>query len=127
MLRIAFRLLTFAVLGLAVAAGRADAAEMTAAAPQFRSEPLVAPPAARPAPLFQSEAAVADPAARPVPPPRVQYGCKRIWRCDAQVCEWRRGCWGIYGYMEGPYYNLELARRQWERDGWPVPRRYRDR
>jgi len=54
------------------------------------------------------------------PAPSVQYGCKRIWRCDQQVCEWRRGCWGVYGYMEGPYYSQELARRQWERDGWPV-------
>ena len=55
------------------------------------------------------------------PAPTQAYGCKRIWRCDAQVCEWRRGCWGIYGYMEGPYYTLSLARRQWERDGWPAP------
>jgi hypothetical protein len=23
--------------------------------------------------------------------------------------------------MEGPYYSLNLAQRQWERDGWPVP------
>ena len=51
----------------------------------------------------------------------VAYGCKRIWRCDKEVCEWRRGCWGIYGYMEGPYYSQELAQRQWERDGWPMP------
>ena len=55
------------------------------------------------------------------PEPHVAYGCKRIWRCDKEVCEWRRGCWGIYGYMEGPYYSQELAQRQWERDGWPVP------
>jgi hypothetical protein len=55
------------------------------------------------------------------PEPHVPYGCKRIWRCDKQVCEWRRGCWGVYGYMEGPYYSQELAQRQWERDGWPVP------
>jgi hypothetical protein len=53
-------------------------------------------------------------------PPDVAYGCKRVWRCDAQVCEWRRGCHGIYGYMEGPYYSKPLAERQWERDGWPV-------
>ena len=62
-----------------------------------------------------------------VVPPRVAYGCKRIWRCDAQVCEWRRGCWGVYGYMEGPYYSVALARQQWERDGWPTPSRYRER
>ena len=55
------------------------------------------------------------------PEPHVPYGCKRVWRCDQQVCEWRRGCWGIYGYMEGPYYSQDLAQRQWERDGWPVP------
>jgi len=55
------------------------------------------------------------------PPAHVQYGCKRVWRCDQQVCEWRRGCWGVYGYMEGPYYSQELARRQWEHDGWPMP------
>jgi hypothetical protein len=55
------------------------------------------------------------------PPPIVQFGCKRIWRCDAVVCDWRRGCWGTYGYMEGPYYTAELAKRQWERHGWPTP------
>jgi hypothetical protein len=67
------------------------------------------------------------PAGKATPHPDVAFGCKRIWRCDAQVCEWRRGCWGIYGYMEGPYYSLNLAQRQWERDGWPAPRSYRDR
>jgi hypothetical protein len=56
----------------------------------------------------------------PKPPARVQYGCKRVWRCDTVVCEWRRGCWGVYGYMEGPYYTEELAKRQWARDGLPV-------
>ena len=30
------------------------------------------------------------------------FGCQRVWRCDAQVCEWRRGCNGVYGYVEGP-------------------------
>jgi hypothetical protein len=30
------------------------------------------------------------------------------------VCEWRRGCWGVYGYVEGPYYTSEFAKRQWE-------------
>lgn len=54
-----------------------------------------------------------------VVPPGVAYGCKRIWRCDKQVCEWRRGCWGVYGYVEGPYYSVALAQRQWERDGLP--------
>jgi hypothetical protein len=55
------------------------------------------------------------------PPPRVAYGCKRIWRCDKEVCEWRRGCWGVYGYIESPYYSQELAKRQWVRDGLPGP------
>jgi hypothetical protein len=54
------------------------------------------------------------------PAPNRPYVCKRIWRCDSVVCDWRRGCWGVYGYMEGPYYNVELAKRQWERHGWPV-------
>ena len=54
-----------------------------------------------------------------VVPPGQAYGCKRLWRCDAQICEWRRGCWGIYGYVEGPYYSVALARRQWARDGLP--------
>ena len=62
-----------------------------------------------------------------LPAPIVRYGCKRVWRCDAAVCEWRRGCWGVYGYMEGPYNTLELARRQWERHGWPVPSTQRTR
>jgi len=56
-----------------------------------------------------------------VVPPTTAYGCKRIWRCDKQVCEWRRGCWGVYGYIEGPYYSVALAQRQWERDGLPGP------
>ena len=56
-----------------------------------------------------------------IPAPAVRYGCSRIWRCDSVICEWRRGCFGIYGYMEGPYYTLPLARRQYERHGWPVP------
>jgi hypothetical protein len=51
--------------------------------------------------------------------PRTAYGCKRIWRCDNQVCEWRRGCWGIYGYVEGPYYSVPLAKRQWKQQGLP--------
>ena len=57
------------------------------------------------------------------PAPRVAYGCKRVWRCDAEVCEWRRGCWGVYGYMEGPYYTDRLAKRQWVGDGWAPPAR----
>jgi hypothetical protein len=49
-----------------------------------------------------------------LPPPGIRYGCQRVWRCDKTVCEWRRGCWGVYGYVEGPYYTSEFARRQWE-------------
>lgn len=108
------------VLALLVAASltavgdRANAADAKAvviapASPVIAVEPEAPPP----------DAVVAT---RPLKPePRVAYGCKRVWRCDAQVCEWRRGCWGIYGYMEGPYYSQELAKSQWERDGWPVP------
>jgi hypothetical protein len=59
------------------------------------------------------------------PEPEIHYGCQRIWRCDNVVCEWRRGCWGVYGYMEGPYYTLDLARRQWENHGWPTSSRRR--
>ena len=89
----------------------------------------VAPPAkvVAPAPTVVAPAAteiVAAPGTTVIvtkPEPHVPYGCKRVWRCDQQVCEWRRGCWGIYGYMEGPYYSQDLAQRQWERDGWPVP------
>jgi hypothetical protein len=58
-----------------------------------------------------------------MPAPVVRHGCSRIWRCDAVICEWRRGCYGIYGYMEGPYYTLPLAKRQYERHGWPTERR----
>jgi hypothetical protein len=54
-------------------------------------------------------------------PPEVAYGCKRVWRCDAQVCEWRRGCYGVYGYVEAPYYSKPLAQRQWEQQGLPGP------
>ena len=63
-----------------------------------------------------------------LPPPNVPYGCKRVWRCDAQICEWRRGCWGVYGYVEGPYYTSAFARRQWEAHGWPgYPRNLKPR
>jgi hypothetical protein len=54
------------------------------------------------------------------PPPGIRYGCQRVWRCDKTVCEWRRGCWGVYGYVEGPYYTSEFARRQWEQHGLPT-------
>jgi hypothetical protein len=94
----------------AVAAHAADAKVVVAPAPVVAAPAIVATPV-----MVEGVPVVVT-----KPPPRVQYGCKRIWRCDKQVCEWRRGCWGIYGYMEGPYYSQELARRQWERDGWPT-------
>ena len=99
--------LAFAFLLLAIGALPARAADV---------EVTVVPPAAAIVAPAPAEATVVV----TKPPPHVQYGCKRIWRCDKQVCEWRRGCWGIYGYMEGPYYSQELAQRQWERDGWPT-------
>jgi hypothetical protein len=75
-----------------------------------------------PAPSPAAEDTIIIEEASPVlPAPVVRYGCKRVWRCDGVICEWRRGCWGVYGYMEGPYYTLALAQRQWERHGWPVP------
>lgn len=114
MVRAGMRFLMLSLLAIVVVpAGAADVSPKRAKAAAINQ---AAPPAE------QVEAVTP----RPVPPPRVEYGCKRLWRCDSRVCEWRRGCWGIYGYVEGPYYNLSLARRQWERDGWPTPRRYRD-
>jgi hypothetical protein len=75
-----------------------------------------------PAPTPAAEETIVIEHASPVlPAPFVRYGCKRVWRCDPVICEWRRGCWGVYGYMEGPYYTLSLAQRQYERHGWPVP------
>jgi hypothetical protein len=51
----------------------------------------------------------------------VRYGCQRVWRCDTTVCEWRRGCRGVYGYYEGPYFTSEFARRLWESHGLGKP------
>jgi hypothetical protein len=104
--------LTLLVAGFFAANGSAGAADSNVT--------IVTPPPAK---------AVTTPTVRiettkPIKPaPRVAYGCKRVWRCDTEVCEWRRGCWGVYGYMEGPYYTEQLARRQWERDGWAAPSR----
>jgi hypothetical protein len=110
-----------AALGIAaaalLAAAPGGAADMTVSAPV--PDHVVAPPAiVAPAP----PPVVTGPLA---PPPQVVYGCERIWRCDSIVCEWRRGCWGIYGYVEGPYYTAELARRHWEMHGWPASPRSR--
>jgi hypothetical protein len=82
------------------------------------------PPPVEPVPEPVAPAAVPGPL---LPEPQVQFGCKRIWRCDTTVCEWRRGCWGVYGYVEGPYFTSVFARRQWEAHGLgdPEPRRRR--
>jgi hypothetical protein len=112
MRRFAFAVLLLATGAFAPQAHAADAKVTVAPAPAAVAPAeavVVAPVAVEGVPVVVTK-----------PPPRVQYGCKRIWRCDAQVCEWRRGCWGVYGYMEGPYYSQELALRQWERDGWPM-------
>lgn len=105
----------FALLGVAMA-GPVRAADTAVRATGSHSKVVVAPMVAP---------AVAEGGLATVVPPRIAYGCKRLWRCDTQVCEWRRGCWGVYGYMEGPYYSVALAKRQWERDGWPSPSRER--
>jgi hypothetical protein len=55
-------------------------------------------------------------------PPQVRFGCQRVWRCDTTICEWRRGCWGVYGYLEGPYYTPGFAKRQAEQHGLIFPR-----
>jgi hypothetical protein len=67
--------------------------------PAFAADATVTP-----APVAKHAKVVAPPAGAhaTIVPPRVAYGCKRVWRCDDQVCEWRRGCWGIYGYVESP-------------------------
>jgi hypothetical protein len=102
----------FFALGIVVAAPAvSQAADSTAI--QITRQPA-------PAPAVE-DTLIIQQASPVLPAPIVRYGCKRVWRCDAAVCEWRRGCWGVYGYMEGPYNTLELARRQWERHGWPVP------
>jgi hypothetical protein len=104
----------------ALAALPANAADVTVR-PIVKAAPMAAPVVVEAPP----DAAVAVGPLRPEP--QVRFGCSRIWRCDNIVCEWRRGCFGIYGYMEGPYYSKPLAERQWENHGWPTPshRRYR--
>jgi hypothetical protein len=87
---------------------------------------------APPPPVMVEPAPVPDAVvvARPgplLPPPEVRFGCQRVWRCDTTVCEWRRGCWGVYGYVEGPYYTPAFARRQWESHGFGSPQERRPR
>jgi hypothetical protein len=119
MTRLALGVLLLAA-GAIIAAPQAKAADavvVVAPAPVV-AEPVVVGPVGPPGPTIIVTK----------PPPHVAYGCKRIWRCDKEVCEWRRGCWGVYGYVESPYYSQELARRQWVRDGLPGPtdKRVRD-
>jgi hypothetical protein len=130
---------------VALGAGRATA-ETYVTVPVAEPPPVVVavPPAVAPAarpPLVVNPPPVVTPAPRvgiKTPPgevavgplysaPDVHYGCERVWRCDSVVCEWRRGCWGVYGYMESPYYTTELSRRQWESHGWPEQTRHRYR
>ena len=126
MLRVAVGMLALLV-AVATAPNGADAADSYRPRPAPRSE-IVEVPADIVIPSSSSVAPFPGPPSKfhvetqPPPAPYVRYGCKRIWRCDDQVCEWRRGCWGIYGYMEGPYYTIPLARSQWERHGWPSGR-----
>jgi hypothetical protein len=130
----------------ALGAGRAGATDAYIGVPGAEPAPIIvaAPPPAVPTtrpPLVVNPPPVVAPAPRVViktpqgasevavgplySAPDVHYGCERIWRCDSIVCEWRRGCWGVYGYMEGPYYTTEVSRRQWENHGWPAPTRHR--
>jgi hypothetical protein len=109
---------------LAVAA--APVLSYAADSPTGRAPAVTVAPAARVAPAVAvapglSETVVIAETSPVIPAPVVRYGCSRVWRCDSVICEWRRGCYGIYGYMEGPYYTLPLAKRQYERHGWPLP------
>jgi hypothetical protein len=121
----------------AAAAQAADSTATVAPAPSGRVVVTPAPVVVAPAPAVvavppPTPAVIVPPAVAvpdtvvvtgvPVIGPSVKpYGCQRVWRCDAQVCEWRRGCNGLYGYVEGPYYNKPLAERQWARDYLPGP------
>jgi len=109
MARFALWLLTAIVLAGASPAGAADAG---------RFDPAPAPAMVEPSP--ETDETRLTQAKPRLPPPQVAFGCQRIWRCDAMVCEWRRGCRGVYGYVEGPYYSSALARRQWQSHGLPA-------
>src|SRR5688500_7152066 len=102
----------------ALAVVAAPALSYAADSPPITRAPAVA---VAPAVAAVSETIIITEPSPVIPAPAVRYGCSRIWRCDPVICEWRRGCFGIYGYMEGPYYTLPLAKRQYERHGWPVP------
>ncbi len=126
MLQSVGRLLSLLLLAGAVAAPLSLGVAADFEAAKARPGPRIvdAPPPvieAGPPPVIEARP---PPATGPLaPPPRVRFGCQRVWRCDNVVCEWRRGCWGVYGYMEGPYYTSTFARRQWEAHGWPPPPR----
>ena len=95
-----------------------------------RGPVVVTAPTVAPAPVLVApvENTIIVQEQAPIRPPHVvRYGCTRVWRCNSVICEWRRGCWGVYGYMEGPYYNLDLAARQWDRHGWASPTEYKAR
>jgi hypothetical protein len=111
-------LLAAAVLASGTPAGAAEIGGLSPRGPAIMEQLEVPPPVT----------SVGRPVTGPLAPaPPVQYGCHRIWRCDATICEWRRGCWGVYGYVEGPYYTSAFARRQWESHGWPNAHNRRDR
>ncbi|MPZ56356.1 MAG: hypothetical protein GEU91_07605 [Rhizobiales bacterium] len=90
----------------------------TGAADIYESGPAAAPIIAEDAPIAAT--GMRTRTTPLVPAPQIRYGCRRIWRCDTTVCEWRRGCWGVYGYVESTYYSAALARRQWESHGLPA-------
>jgi hypothetical protein len=123
-------LLTAIVLLGAFPAGAADVGGLTPAGPVVVEEPLLAPvppTAIEDEPPFLGIGKAPVPRTALLPPPRVRFGCQRVWRCDTTVCEWRRGCWGVYGYVEGPYYSPIFARRQWESHGLGYPQERRRR
>jgi len=106
----------------ALAVVAAPALSYAADSPTGRAPAVTVAPAVAASPAVSETIVITEPS--PImPAPVVRHGCSRIWRCDAVICEWRRGCYGIYGYMEGPYYTLPLAKRQYERHGWPTERR----
>ena len=105
------------ILLLAVAATFGASVAIAADADTVRTAPsaaTAAPIEGAPPPFTQETVKIKRPG-----PPDIAFGCKRVWRCDAQVCEWRRGCYGVYGYVEAPYYAKPLAQRQWESHGLP--------
>lgn len=120
-MRLSLKIMLFALAALAMPA-MSYAADSTVV--RTSPGPVIT---AAPVPTGESTIVIRQTSPIIAPAPVVRYGCSRIWRCDSVICEWRRGCYGIYGYMEGPYHTLDLAKRQWERHGWPTPSDYRSR